>query len=90
MPAAPGFTLGSVVQLCPHAPQFATSEPRSTHLDPHRSGEGDVQLDEHVGAPVVVEQSAVGAAHVLPHWPQLAERVRSVSQPSSARVEQCA
>ena len=90
MPVAPAFTLVSVVQLWPHAPQFATSEPRSTHLDPHKSGEGDVQLEEHVGAPVVVEHKAVGAVQTLPHCPQLAGRVRSVSQPSSARVEQCA
>lgn len=55
------------MQLCPQAPQLATSEPRSTHLDPHKSGDGDVQLEEQVGAPVVVEQSAVGEAQTLPH-----------------------
>lgn len=90
IPVAPGLTLASVVQLWPQAPQLVTSELRSTHFDPQRSGEGEVQLDEHVGAPVVVEHNAVGAVQTLPHCPQLAGRVRSVSQPSSARVEQCA
>jgi hypothetical protein len=36
------------------------------------------------------EQSAAGAAQVLPQAPQLSGVLRLVSQPSSARVEQCA
>ncbi|HVV17702.1 MAG TPA: hypothetical protein VHH90_10890 [Polyangia bacterium] len=36
------------------------------------------------------EQSAVGAAQVFPQAPQLSGAVRLVSQPSSARTEQCA
>ena len=49
-----------------------------------------MQLDEHEGDAAAVEQRAVGAAHFLLHCPQLSGRVRSVSQPSSARLEQCA
>lgn len=67
MPVAPTFTLANVAQLCPQAPQLVASELRSTHFDPHKSGEGAVQLEEQVGAPVVVEQRAVGAVQTLPH-----------------------
>ena len=63
---------------------------KSTHREPHRLGAGATQLDEQLGVVAVVEQSAVGAEHTLPHWPQLCGRVRSASQPSSGRVEQCA
>src|SRR5262245_6316794 len=90
IPVAPGLTLGSVVQSWPQLPQLLGSDARSTHFVVQRSGEGAMQLDEQVGAPVLVEQSAVGAVHCRPQAPQLAGRVRSVSQPSSARVEQCA
>jgi len=90
IPVAPARTLGSVAQLCPQVPQLERSDWVSTHCDPQRSGAGAAQLEEQAGAPVVVEQSAVGATHCLPHCPQVAGRVRSVSQPSSARVEQWA
>jgi hypothetical protein len=33
-------------------------------------GAGVTQLDAQLGAPEVVEQSAVGALHTLPHCPQ--------------------
>jgi len=39
-------------------------------LVPHRFGAGATQLDAQLGDPDVVEQSAVGALHALPHWPQ--------------------
>jgi hypothetical protein len=61
----------------------------STHFDPHRSGLGETQLDEHIGEPLVVEQSAVGAVHAFVQLPQVWGRVRSVSQPSSGLDEQC-
>src|SRR5262249_7834178 len=83
-------TLGSVVQSWPQAPQLLGSDARSTHLLVQRSGAGATQLEEQVGAPVLVEQSAVGAEHTCPQAPQLAGSVVFVSQPSSARVEQCA
>ena len=85
---APDFTLGSAPQLWPQDPQFAGSDWKSTQRLPHRSGEGATQLDEHAGAPVVVEQSPVGATHAVPHLPQFVVDVRLASQPSSALVEQ--
>ena len=72
-----------------HAPQFVGSLARLTHLLPQRSGDGDTQLDEQVGVPDAVEQSPVGLAHVVVHVPQVADSLSDVSQPSSARVEQC-
>ncbi len=60
----------------------------STHFDPHRFGVGDVQLDEQVGVPVVVEQSPSGALQAFVQLPQVCGRVRSVSQPSSGFDEQ--
>ena len=71
-----------------HAPQFVGSLARLTHLLPHRSGDGDTQLDEQVGVPDAVEQSPVGLVHVVVHDPQVAGSLSDVSQPSSARVEQ--
>jgi len=65
------------------------SDARLTHLLPHRSGDGATQLDEQAGVAVAVEHSPVGAAQVLPHWPQFEAVRRDVSHPSSARVEQC-
>lgn len=56
----------------------------------HRVGAGATQLDEHAGAPVVVEQRPVGGVHFVPQPPQFAVPVRSVSHPSSGFVEQCA
>ena len=43
----------------------------STHFDPHRSGLGATQLDEHIGDPLVVEHSAVGAVHTFVQLPQV-------------------
>jgi hypothetical protein len=90
MTGAPGFTLGRAAQLWPQDPQLSGSDLKSTHLVPQRSGDGLTQLDEHIGAPVVVEHRAVGATHALPHLPQFVAVARSVSQPSSGFVEQCA
>lgn len=90
MPVAPGRTSASAVQSCPQTPQFVGSDLTSTHFDPHKSGNGETQLEAHAEAPVVDEQSAVGAAHFLPHCPQLSDEVVSASQPSSARLEQWA
>jgi len=88
MPVAPGLTLARPVQSCAQLPQLSGSLLKSTHFVPHRSGAGAAQLEEQVGVLVLEEQSAVGAAQARPHWPQLCGRVRSLSQPSSARVEQ--
>jgi len=88
IPVAPGRTSGKAVQSCPQTPQLVGSDLTSTHFEPHRSGNGATQLDAHAAAPVVDEQSAVGAAHFLPHCPQLSDDVVSASQPSSARLEQ--
>jgi len=83
------LTLGNAVQSWLQAPQLVGSDFRSTHLVVHKSGEGDAQLDEQVKVVPFIEQSAVGATQVFPHAPQLDCVLRSVSQPSSGRVEQC-
>jgi hypothetical protein len=90
IPDAPFFTFASDVQSCPQAPQLSGSDWKSTHFVPHGLGAGATQLDAQLGVVEVVEQSAVGALHTRPHCPQLSGRVRSVSQPSSGRDEQCA
>ncbi len=58
----------------------------------HRVGVGDTQLDEQTGSPVLVdgEQFAVGAAHLIVQLPQVAGRLRLVSQPRLPLPEQCA
>ena len=71
MPEAPVFTLARAVQSCPHDPQLSGSDWKSTHLVPHRLGAGDTQLDAQLGELEVVEHSAVGGLHTLPHCPQL-------------------
>jgi hypothetical protein len=72
-----------------HAPQLVGSDVRSTHFVAHRFGDGATQLDEQAKAVPDIEQSAVGATQVFPQEPQFACVLRSVSQPSSGRVEQC-
>jgi hypothetical protein len=74
--------------LNPQVPQLSGSLFRSTHFVVHRSGDGDTQLDEQVGTPVVVEQSPVGETHAVPHLPQFVVVDRLASQPSSGLVEQ--
>jgi hypothetical protein len=88
MLVAPDLMFDSIAQSCPQAPQLAGSESRFTHLDPQRLGSDPTQLDEQAGVPEVLEQSAVGAVHVVPQAPQLSGRLRSVSQPSSGLLEQ--
>jgi hypothetical protein len=85
---APDLTLGSAPQSWPQEPQFAGSDWKSTQRLPHRLGEGATQLEEHAGAPVVVEQSPVGETHAVPHLPQFVVVDRLASQPSSGLVEQ--
>jgi hypothetical protein len=72
------------------APQFVGSELKLTHFVPHRLGAGESQLDEQAYVDPDAEQSPVGAEQVFAQAPQLAGVFRLVSQPSSARVEQCA
>jgi hypothetical protein len=69
-------------------PQFVGSVRVSVQLDPHGSGFGAVQLDEHVGTPVVEEQRPSGAAHALVQLPHVAGSVTLVSQPSLGLDEQ--
>jgi hypothetical protein len=52
-------------------------------------GVGAVQLDEHVGIPVIEEQSPKGGVQTLVQLPQVAGRVRSVSHPSVGFAVQC-
>ena len=87
---APGLTLGSAPQLKPHEPQLSGSVLRSTHLVVHRSGAGATQLDEHIGAPLVVEHSPVGAVHLVVQLPHDAALLRLVSHPRSGLPAQCA
>jgi len=89
MPVAPGLRPGRVVQSWLHEPQLVGSEATLTHLVPHRSGDGAAQLDEQLGALALIEQRPVGLLQSFPHCPQFAGVVSGVSQPSSARVEQC-
>ncbi len=86
----PGLTLGNAPQLNPQLPQLSGSLCRSTHFVLHRSGAGDTQLDEHIGAPLVVEQSAVGAVHLVVQPPQVSGLAKLASQPRSGLPAQCA
>ena len=74
--------------MCPQLPQLAGSLAMSTQLFPQRSGAGALQLEEQVGVAVVVLHRPVGAVHFWLQLPQVSGRVRSASQPSSARLEQ--
>jgi hypothetical protein len=87
---APDLTLGRVVQSRPQAPQWCGSDFKSTHCDPHASGDEAGHTDEQSGAPPIVEQKLVGGAHFLSHRPQWSGSVTSVSQPSSGLLEQWA
>jgi hypothetical protein len=84
------LTCGSALHLNPQVPQLFGSVLRSTHLVVQRSGAGATQLDEQVGTPVVVEHSAVGAAQALVQLPQVAGKLRLVSQPAFPVPAQCA
>ena len=55
-----------------------------------RSGVGLTQLDEQTGKPVVGDgaQFAVGATHLVVQLPQVAGRLRLVSQPRLPLPEQ--
>jgi hypothetical protein len=48
-----------------------------------------VQLDEHIGIPVIEEQSPKGGVQLLVQLPHVVGRVRSVSQPSLGFAVQC-
>ncbi|HVV17704.1 MAG TPA: hypothetical protein VHH90_10900 [Polyangia bacterium] len=76
------------MQSWPQLPQFVGSVLVSTHFEPQRFGVGDVQLDEQVGVPPVVEHNPSGATQAFVQLPQVCWRVRSVSQPSSGLDEQ--
>jgi hypothetical protein len=87
---APCLTLGKAPQLKPQLPQLSGSFCRSTHFVLHRSGEGATQLDEHMAAPLVVEQSPVGDEHLIVQLPQVFGLVKLDSQPRSGLPAQCA
>jgi hypothetical protein len=87
---APGFTLSKVLQSWPQVPQFMASVFKSTHFVTQRSGDGLTQLDEHIGAPIVVEHRPVGATQFLVQLPQVAGADRLVSHPRSAAPAQWA
>ena len=69
-----------------HMPQWLTLVVRSTHVVAQSVG---VLLGHELTHPEVAEQLYPGA-HCLPHPAQFMGEVKSVSQPSSALVEQCA
>jgi hypothetical protein len=90
IPAAPGLTFVKVLQSCPHWPQFFGSPLRSAQDDaPQRSGAvvGQVAAQESPVAEGM--QTPVAPVHFTAHAPQLLALVKSVSQPSSGRAEQC-
>jgi hypothetical protein len=88
MPAAPGATLGSAAQSCPHVPQFLASDCKFTQLAEHGSAEGGEQASLHLAPLAVLEQRGVDPEHAVPQPPQFFESERSVSHPSSGREEQ--
>jgi hypothetical protein len=48
-----------------------------------------MQLDEHLATPPIVEHSPSGGEQVIVQLPQVAGRVKSVSQPSLGSIVQC-
>jgi hypothetical protein len=77
-----GCTWESDEQLWPQLPQLTGSVFLSTQVDPHKSGVGATQLDEHLPTPPFVEQRPSGDVQDTEQLPQVAARVRSVSHPS--------
>jgi hypothetical protein len=65
-----GHRLGRLVQSCPQMPQLPGSFDLFTHLEVHRSGFGETQLDEQT-APLLVEHKPVGAVQELLQLPQV-------------------
>src|SRR5262249_55416576 len=84
-----GCTWESDEQLWPQLPQLVGSLFLSTQLDPHKSGVGAAQLEEHLPTPPFVEQKPSGGVHDRVQLPQVAGRVKSVSHPSLGLVVQC-
>jgi hypothetical protein len=83
------FTFGRDAQLFVQAPQFFTSVMRFTHCVPHRIGVEPLQLGKQTGG-VCSEQIGVEPLQLNEQLPQWADVLSTVSQPSSARLEQCA
>ena len=69
-------------QTLPQAPQLATSDCVSTHLAPHLSGLGAVQVATHVWVFPELAQKGASVLHEVPHAPQVSGRLMLVSQPS--------
>ena len=87
---APGLTFMSAPQSWLHAPQFLASVILLTHFVPQTSGVDPPQLGRQVAGVLCNEQSGVAPLHNSEQLPQLAGVLRSASQPSSDRAEQCA
>jgi hypothetical protein len=69
-------------QTLPQAPQLATSDCMSTHLAPHLSGLGAMQVATHVWAFPELAQNGASALQAMPQAPQVSGRLMLVSQPS--------
>ena len=85
--AAPKVTSG---QAFVQEPQWFGSVVSSTQVESQRVDVVPVQPLVQAYAPLATEQNGVGSAQLVAQCPQCAGVVMSVSQPSSAFVEQCA
>jgi hypothetical protein len=83
------FTFGREAQLYVQAPQFFTSVMRFTHWLPHSVGVEPLQPGKQSGG-VCSKQIGVEPLQLNEQLPQWADVLSAVSQPSSARLEQCA
>ncbi len=76
-------------QRLAHEPQLFTSVRKFTQLAPQTVSPAAHEL-MHVNVPPLAAQSPIAPVQVTPHAPQLGERERSVSHPSSGAVLQFA
>lgn len=75
----------SVLQACSQVPQCDASVCRSVQLAPHKVG---VFAGQPETQPIVPAHTGVPPLHTMPQLPQVAGRLRSVSQPCSGSAEQ--
>ncbi len=90
IPVAPDATFGSAVQSCPQAPQLSGLVAKSTQLLPQAFGVDVGQVETHCGPLAPAAHFGAAVVHFCVQLPQLCASSSEVSQPSSARDEQCA
>jgi hypothetical protein len=85
------FANATIGQVWVHEPQWFGSVAVFTHMLSQRVGVMPEQLFAHAYVPVAfIEHIGVGSAHATPQAPQFEAVETFVSQPSSARLVQCA